>query len=69
MDQFNYPKDLIELATYTGKYRKALVTQGVPDALADLLVRDWHDRALGSTAPQLNSAAMRLTDVEHIGKT
>ena len=64
MDQFRYPKDMIELAVYIGKYRKALIDQKVPEGLADQLVRDWHTQAL--TGEEQRS--LRLADVEHVGK-
>lgn len=67
-ESFRHPEDLIDLATYVGKYRSALVKEGVPDALADQLVRDWHDRVLGPQ-DQPHRAAARLADVESLATT
>lgn len=65
MERFRYPNDMVDLAAYVGKYRKALIDQGVPDELADTLVRDWHQQALTSDEQRI----LRLTNVEHISKT
>lgn len=36
------PDRLIALAEQAAHYRQALLSQHIPDALADQLVRDWH---------------------------
>lgn len=64
---FRYPKDMIDLAIYAGKYRAALIDQKVPEGLADQLVRDWHSRMLNEGS-NLGLAVMRLANVEHVGK-
>lgn len=64
---YHYPKDLIDLATYAGKYRKALIDQKVPDELADQLVRDWHTRML-TEGSDISLASLRLANIEHISE-
>ena len=36
------PDRLTALAEQAARYRQALLSQNIPDALADQLVRDWH---------------------------
>lgn len=40
------PQTILEFAALVGVYRKGLIEQGVPEALADDLVREWHTRCV-----------------------